>query len=67
MAALNYAKEYQQALEQEFPYVLYFGALFATPNNGRSRLSLQPDVWTETETQSVRRNVTTTTPGHHSR
>lgn len=27
MAALNYAKEYQQALEQEFPYVLYFGAL----------------------------------------
>ena len=37
MAALNYAKEYQQALEQEFPYVLYFGALFATPNNGRYR------------------------------
>ena len=24
MAALNYAKQYQQALEQEFPYVLYF-------------------------------------------
>ncbi len=37
MAALNYAKEYQQGLEQEFPYVLYFGALFATPNNGRYR------------------------------
>lgn len=37
MAALNYAKEYQQALEQEFPYVLYFGALFNTPNNGRYR------------------------------
>ena len=37
MAALNYAKEYQQALEREFPYVLYFGALFATPNNGRYR------------------------------
>lgn len=37
MAALNYAKQYQQALEQEFPYVLYFGALFNTPNNGRYR------------------------------
>nr|DAM26061.1 MAG TPA: major capsid protein [Caudoviricetes sp.] len=37
MAAVNYAKEYQQGLEQEFPYVLYFGALFNTPNNGRYR------------------------------
>lgn len=37
MAALNYAIQYLQALEQEFPYVLYFGALFATPNNGRYR------------------------------
>ena len=37
MAALNYAKQYQQGLEQEFPYVLFFGALFATPNNGRYR------------------------------
>lgn len=37
MTALNYATQYLQALEQEFPYVLYFGALFATPNNGRYR------------------------------
>lgn len=37
MAQLNYATEYLQALEQEFPYVLYFGALFSTPNNGRYR------------------------------
>ncbi|GCA68048.1 phage capsid protein [Mediterraneibacter butyricigenes] len=37
MATLNYATQYQQALEQEFPYVLYFGALFSTPNNGRYR------------------------------
>lgn len=34
---LNYATDYLAALEQEFPYVLYFGALFATPNNGRFR------------------------------
>lgn len=35
MAALNYATEYQNALEQAFPYSLYFGSLYATPNNGR--------------------------------
>ena len=37
MEKLNYAKEYQAALLQEFPYTLYFGALYATPNNGRYR------------------------------
>ena len=37
MAKLNYATEYAQELEQVFPYVLYFGALFATPNNNRYR------------------------------
>ncbi len=35
--ALNYATEYQRALEQAFPYALYFGALYSTPNNGRFR------------------------------
>ena len=35
MTALNYAKEYSQALAQAFPYSLYFGALYNTPNNGR--------------------------------
>ncbi len=34
-AALNYAAQYSQALDQAFPYVLNFGALYATPNNGR--------------------------------
>lgn len=37
MAPLNYATQYQQALEQAFPYALYFGALFASENNGRYR------------------------------
>ena len=37
LAPINYAKEYEAALLQQFPYVLYFGALFATPNNGRYR------------------------------
>ena len=37
MANLNYATQYLQALVQMFPYVLYFGELFSTPNNGRFR------------------------------
>lgn len=32
---LNYATSYQKALEQAYPYVLYFGKLYSTPNNGR--------------------------------
>jgi hypothetical protein len=34
---LNYATEYQRALEQAYPYALYFGKLYSTPNNGRFR------------------------------
>lgn len=37
MAVLNYADQYQGTLEQAFPYALYFGALYATPNNNRFR------------------------------
>ena len=37
MGALNYATEYGRTLEQNFPYVLNYGALYATPNNGRYR------------------------------
>lgn len=33
----NYATEYLRELDQVFPYVLNFGALYATPNNGRYR------------------------------
>lgn len=38
MAVLNYATQYSQALANQFPYVLNFGALYATPNNGRYRV-----------------------------
>ena len=34
---VNYATEYQRALSQAFPYVLNFGALYNTPNNGKFR------------------------------
>lgn len=34
---LNYATEYQRALEQAYPYVLHFGKLYQTPANGRFR------------------------------
>lgn len=39
MAALNYAQQYSQALAQAFPYVLNFGALYNTPNNGRYKVT----------------------------
>lgn len=34
---VNYATEYSRALSQAFPYALYYGALYATPNNNRYR------------------------------
>ena len=37
MKELNYAKVYSDQLAQAFPYALNFGALYATPNNGRYR------------------------------
>lgn len=38
MAALNYAEQYSRALANAFPYVLNYGALYATPNNGKYRI-----------------------------
>lgn len=38
MNAINYATQYAQALAQAYPYVLNFGRLYATPNNGRYRV-----------------------------
>ena len=35
--SLNYADEYQRALEQNFPYVLNYGALYNTENNRKYR------------------------------
>lgn len=37
MNAINYATEYMRSLEQNFPYVLNYGALYSTPNNNRFR------------------------------
>lgn len=37
MTALNYAVQYAQALGQAYPYVLYFGKLHSTENNGKYR------------------------------
>lgn len=37
IGALNYADQYQRTLEQNFPYVLNYGALYASPNNGKYR------------------------------
>lgn len=37
VGSVNYATQYSNALAQKFPYVLNFGALYATENNGRYR------------------------------
>lgn len=37
MSAINYAVQYGNALAQVYPYALNYGALYATPNNGRYR------------------------------
>lgn len=37
MDPVNYATDYLRALSQAWPYVLNFGALYSTPNNGRFR------------------------------
>lgn len=38
MSQINYAASYARELSQAYPYVLNFGALYATPNNGRYRM-----------------------------
>lgn len=37
VGSVNYATEYGRALSQVYPYVLNFGELYNTPNNGRFR------------------------------
>lgn len=37
VGVVNYATQYSDALAQKFPFVLNFGALYSTPNNGRYR------------------------------
>lgn len=37
VGTINYAHEYSTALAQKYPYVLNFGALYSTENNGRYR------------------------------
>src|SRR5574344_1411507 len=52
MPTLNYATSYGRELDQVFPYVLNFGALYATPNNGRFR-------WVNSKTIEIPRISTT--------
>ena len=49
---MNYAQDYSRALANAFPYSLYFGALYATPNNGRYR-------WVDAKTIQIP-SITTT-------
>ena len=64
--AINYAKNYSDTLAQAWPYVLNFGALYATPNNGRFRWrggkTIEiPSVSTTGRVASLRDSITTAT------
>lgn len=50
--ALKYAESYGRALEQMYPYKLYFGALYNTPNNNRFR-------WVDSKTIKIPSIATT--------
>lgn len=61
---LNYATEYQRALEQAYPYALYFGKLYSTPNNGRfkwvnSKTIEIPSISTTGRTNADRDSIST--------
>ena len=61
---LNYATQYQQGLEQAFPYALYFGKLYSTPNNGRfkwvnSKTIEIPSISTTGRTNADRDSIST--------
>lgn len=61
---LNYATDYQRALEQAFPYSLFFGKLYATPNNGRykwinSKTIELPSISTTGRTNADRDSIST--------
>lgn len=38
LTPISFAQEYARELANAFPYALHFGALYATPNNGRYRM-----------------------------
>lgn len=52
MPAINYAVNYASELSQAYPYVLNFGDLYATPNNGRYK-------WTGAKTIEIPSIATT--------
>lgn len=52
MPAINYATDYATELAQAYPYVLNFGDLYATPNNGRYK-------WTGAKTIEIPSIATT--------
>ena len=57
MPALNYAESYSRNLANAFPYVLNFGALYATPTNGRYKFIDSKTIKIPTITTTGRVNV----------
>lgn len=68
---ISYAQEYAQALANAFPSVLHFGALYATPNNGRYRMGENgkgvyiPRISTTGRVDANRDTITLATRNYH--
>lgn len=71
LTPISYAQEYAQALANAFPDVLHFGALYATPNNGRYRMGENgkgvyiPRIYTGGRTDANRDTITLATRNYH--
>lgn len=68
MAVLNYAKNYQQALDTQFPHVLKFGDLYNSPSNSLYRWTGAKTIEIPTITTTGRKDAdrdTIGTPARH--
>lgn len=67
MAAVNYAEQYSKALAQAFPYVLYFGDLYNSPNNSKYKVVDAKTIKIPVLTTKGRKDVDRDTIGTFSR
>lgn len=68
---ISFAQEYARELANAFPYALHFGALYATPNNGRYRMGANgkgvyiPRISTTGRVDANRDTITLATRNYH--
>lgn len=67
MAAVNYAEQYSKALAQAYPYTLYFGDLYNSPNNSQYKVVDAKTIKIPVITTKGRKDVNRDTIGTFSR